>query len=249
MALPAEHGGWALTFEPILLGLLVAPSGAGVALGAAAMLAFVARTPLKLVLVDRWRHRRLPRTRLAARVAVGEIALLVVLLAVAAAGAQRTFWGPLAVAAPLVLVELWFDMRSRGRRLLPEMAGSIGIGSVAAAIVLAGGGSTTVAAASWLVVAARVTGSLPFVHSQLRRAKGRPDRRWVQDLAQVASIALAAGGAGIGWLPLPAAGALVALALVQLVLARIPPPRAVVVGAQQLLYGLAVTIVAGTTLH
>ena len=249
MALPAEHGGWALTFEPVLLGLLVAPTGAGVALGAAAMLAFLARTPLKVVLVDRWRHRWLPRTRLAARIFVGETALLVALLAVAAASARHPFWEPLAIAAPLVLVELWFDMRSRGRRLLPEMAGSIGIGSVAAAIVLAGGGPMTVAAGSWLVVATRATGSLPFVHSQLRRAKGRPDRRWVQDLAQAASIALAAGGAGIGWLPVPAAGALVVLALVQLVLARTPPPRAVVLGAQQLLYGLAVTVVAGTTIR
>ena len=48
------------------------------------------------------------------------------------------FWVPLAVAAPFVGVELWFDMRSRGRRLIPELAGTFGIGSVVAAIVLIG---------------------------------------------------------------------------------------------------------------
>ena len=55
--MPDEHGGWGLTAEPALLGLLVAPSWAGAALGIAAFLAFLVRTPLKLVLVDRWRGR------------------------------------------------------------------------------------------------------------------------------------------------------------------------------------------------
>ncbi len=55
VGLPDEHGGGSLTAEPALLGLLVAPSGAGVALAAAGLIVFVAWTPLKLVLVDRRR--------------------------------------------------------------------------------------------------------------------------------------------------------------------------------------------------
>ena len=31
---PTEHGGWGLTLEPALLGLLIAPSAAGAAIGA-----------------------------------------------------------------------------------------------------------------------------------------------------------------------------------------------------------------------
>ena len=42
VALPTEHGGWGLTLEPVLLGLLVAPSVAGLAIGGAAFLVFVA---------------------------------------------------------------------------------------------------------------------------------------------------------------------------------------------------------------
>ena len=103
VAIPTEHGGWSLTAEPVVLGLLVAWSWPGAALGVAAMLAFVARTPLKLVLVDRWRHRWLDRSRLALRIAAVEIALIVVLGAVAAAtSANGWFWVPLAAAAPLV---------------------------------------------------------------------------------------------------------------------------------------------------
>ena len=107
VAVPSEHGGWGLTFEPVLLGLIVAPSWAGVAIGVAAMLAFVARTPAKVVLVDSWRHRRLPRTRVAALIAAGESAVLVVLLGVAAATASGPFWIPLLAAVPLIAIELW----------------------------------------------------------------------------------------------------------------------------------------------
>ena len=144
VAMPTEHGGWSLTLEPVLLGLLVAWSWPGLALGVAAMLAFLARTPLKLVLVDRWRGRWLMRTTVAARVAAVELLVLVALVVVAAIGADARFWWPLLAAAPLVAIELWFDMRSRSRRLLPELAGTVGIGSVAAAIALADGADTAV---------------------------------------------------------------------------------------------------------
>lgn len=41
VAVPSEHGGWGLTFEPVLLGLIVAPSWAGVAIGVAAIVAIL----------------------------------------------------------------------------------------------------------------------------------------------------------------------------------------------------------------
>lgn len=105
VAVPSEHGGWGLMFEPVLLGLIVVRSRAGVAIGAAAMLAFVARTSAKVVLVDSRRHRSLPRTRAAALIAAAEIAVLVVLLGVAAATASGPFWIPLlAAGAWLVIV-------------------------------------------------------------------------------------------------------------------------------------------------
>ena len=212
------------------------------------MLAFVARTPAKVVLVDSWRHRRLPRTRIAALIAAAEIAVLVVLLGVAAATASGPFWIPLLAALPLLAIELWFDMRSRSRRLVPELAGTVGIGGVAAAIVLAADGGAILAAGAWLVIVARAVASLPFVRFQLRRVKHQPHQRWAQDLAQGAAVALAVIGVGVGWLPVVAAGAVVALATVQLVLARTRPTRAVIVGVQQLVLGLAVVITAGLAL-
>src|SRR5262245_1077361 len=116
VAIPSEHGGWGLTLEPIVLGLLIAPSGAGLLLGLAAMVAFVARTPLKTVLVDRHRKRWLPRTTVAARIVAFELAVLVALLAAGIAGSDGPSWLPLLAASPLLALELWFDLRSRSRR-------------------------------------------------------------------------------------------------------------------------------------
>jgi hypothetical protein len=243
VALPAEHGGWGLTAEPALLGLVVAPSWAGGALAAAALVAFTARTPLKVALVDRWRRRRLPRTVLAERVAAAELVLLVVLLAAAVATAGGPFWVPLAVAAPLVAVELWFDMRSRGRRLVPELAGSVGIASVAAAVVLAHGGGARLAVGLWMVGAARAVASLPFVRLQLARAKGRPHRVVRSDAAQVVALGLGAVAVVLDHRLAAGLGVLAVVAAVQVLGARRPPPPAVVLGVCQTVLGLAVVAV------
>ncbi len=241
VAIPTEHGGWSLTAEPAVLGLLVAWSWPGLALGLAAMVAFLARTPLKLVLVDHFRNRWLDRTRLAGQIATAEVTLIV-LLVVYALSAAEPFWAPLAVAAPLIGVELWYDMRSRGRRLIPELAGSIGIGSIATAIALADGASTTVAWGLWIVIAARSVAAIPYVRTQIMRSKSKPSPIWRSDAAQIAAWA----GATVGWafdlVPLAAVIALAVLAAINLVAVRLAPKPAVVIGVQQMFFGIAVIV-------
>jgi hypothetical protein len=244
LAIPSEHGGWSLTAEPVVLGLLVAWSWPGLALGVGAMLAFVARTPLKVVLVDRWRHRWLDRTRLAAVIAAVELALVALLAAGAAIGAaDQRFWLPLAAAAPLVGLELWFDMRSRGRRLVPELAGTVGIGSVVAAIALAGGESAALAVGLWVVVSARAAAAIPYARTQVFRVHGRLVTRWHSDLAQLLAVAAVAVVWALGALP---AAPLVVVALIaafNIGAIRRPVQRAVVVGVQQMMFGLTVVAV------
>lgn len=246
VAVPTEHGGWSLTAEPVILGLVVAWSWAGLALGLAAMLAFVARTPVKVVLVDRWRHRWLDRSRLAARIAAVELAAIAVLAGLASYGAaDRSFLVPLAVAAPLVGAQLWFDMRSRSRRLVPELAGTIGIGSVVAAIALADGASMSLAVGLWMVVSARAAAAIPYARTQVFRIHGRPVTRWHSDLAQV----LAVGALGAAWvfdaIPLAPVLAVVGIAVFNIVAVRTPVRRAVAVGLQQMVLGIAVLVITG----
>lgn len=240
VALPTEHGGWSLTAEPALLGLIVAFSGAGLALSLAAMLAFVARTPLKVVLIDRWRNRWLDRTGLALRIAVVEIVLLIVLAVIAAVFADGPFWIPLAIAAPLIALELWYDMRSRSRRLVPELAGTIGIGSMAAAVASAGGETGLVAAGLWCVIGARSIAAIPYVRVQIFRTRSRPSPLWHSDLAQLAAVAIAVVGWALDAVPFAAVVALGVLALINVVAVRRPPVRPTVIGIQQMIFGLAV---------
>jgi hypothetical protein len=243
VALPTEHGGWSLTAEPALLGLLVAWSWSGLALGLAAMAAFVARTPLKLVLVDLFRRRWLGRTRLAAVVLAGEAVLIASLLVAADVRSDGSFWWPFAIAAPLVVLELWFDMRSRSRRLLPELAGTVGIGSVAAAIALAAGAADGLAVALWCVVAARGVTAIPYVRTQVLRLHRRPHARWHSDLAQLAAVLAVLVGWSVGDVPLASVGALGVVAAVALVQVRAEPRPPRVLGVQQMVLGLMVTLV------
>ena len=244
VALPSEHGGWSLTLEPVLLGLLVAWSWAGLALGGAALLAFLARTPLKLAVIDRRRGRRSERTRAAERVAALEVAMLIVLVVVAAAAASRQFWPPLLLAAPLVLVELWYDARSRSRRLVPELAGAIGIGSVAAAVALAGGEGNVVSFGLWCVIGARSLAAIPYVRVQISRMHGRPSPGWHSVLAQVIAVVAVVVGWALEAVPAAVVVAIVLLGVAHSVLLSRPPRPAKMIGVEQTVFGLAIVVVA-----
>jgi hypothetical protein len=92
VALPTEHGGWGLLGEPVVLGLVLAPSASGACLGLAALAGFLSRHPLRLVFMDRRRGVRYPRTALAERFFAGYALAALLLLAAAfalASGALR----------------------------------------------------------------------------------------------------------------------------------------------------------------
>lgn len=245
VAIPSEHGGWSLTLEPALLGLIVAPSVAGFALAAAALVGFLLRTPLRVVLVDQFRGRLLERTGIAARLAAGEAVILAALAAVAFVTGEPGWWVPMAPAAALITIEIFYDVRSRSRRLVPELAGTVGIGAIAAAIALAGGATMALAYGLWLVIAARAGSAVFFVRLQLRRAKGQPHRVWISDLAQVVASVAVCVGVAFDSVPVAGAGAVTALALIHGALSRMAPPRAAILGSQQVVFGLTVVLITG----
>ena len=242
IVIPSEHGGWGLTLEPALLGVLVAPSIAGAALGVAAFLAFLVRTPLKVLLVDRHRHRELARDRVARRVVVVEVLLLAVAIVIAFERAGADWVVPFALALPLFAVELWFDARSRSRRLIPELCGAVGIAATAAAIALAGGAGSVLAIALWLVLAARAVASVPFARVQVQRLHGNPPSPRASDVAQVAGVALAAVSVVVDGGVLAGAVAVAVVAMVQFAWSRAPARPAMAVGVSQLVFGLAVVM-------
>lgn len=243
VAVPSEHGGWGLTLEPVLLGLLIAPSIAGVTLGVAAFLAFLVRTPLKLVAVDLRHDRWLDRSRLAVRIALVELALMVVLVGVAVSTAGWAWVVPAVIAAPLVAVELWFDVRSRGRRLVPELCGSIGIASVVAVIVVASGGSAGLAAGVWLVLAGRAVGAIPFVRTQIMRLRRGVATTRTSDGAQAVALVIGVVAVLVDSRLLSGLAGLVVLSVLQIAWVRRPPIAAKVLGIRQMMLGLGLVAI------
>lgn len=243
VALPAEHGGWGLLAEPLVLALVLAPSwaGCGIALGCVA--AFLLQHPLKLALSDLRRRARYPRTGLALRVATGYAIAAAFGLAAAAAFAEGPFWAPLLLAAPLAALQLAYGARNRGRSLAAELAGATALAASAPAILLAANGATVDAAVIWALLAARSAGSILYIRARLRRDRGLGGSAAGPVGAQAASAAGVVALAAFGYAPWAAAVAFV------LLLARagwgLSPWHAVVrprtVGFQELGYGAATT--------
>lgn len=242
VALPSEHGGWGLTLEPVLLGWLVAWSAGGAALGVAAMFAFLVRTPLKLVFVDLRRGQWQQRSRLAAMVAAGELALMAVLAVVAVWQSGWSWTVPVLVAAPLVGVGFAYDIRSRGRRLVPELCGAIGIAASAAAIVIAAGRGAALAAGVWLVLAARSIGAIPFVRVQIMRLRRGDGPVRQSDLAQLVAVGVAAAAVVATEEMVAGATGVVVLGVLQAVAVRRAPLPAKQLGLRQMALGFGLVL-------
>ena len=171
VALPAEHGGWALIIEPIALGLLVAPSIAGLLIGAGSFAAFLARHPLKVAIGDRRKNRVLKRTSLADRFALLYVALATVFFTLAITRMSRESLLPFAIASPLVLIQFLYDARGQSRKLTPELAGALAVGSISTTIALAGGWSMPTAYALWIIVACRHVPTILYLRVLLGRRR------------------------------------------------------------------------------
>ena len=240
IALPTEHGGWGFTLEPILLGLLVAPTWAGFGLAVSTAAVFLARRPVKLVSTDLVRRRRLPRTRIALWFALGYGALAGGGLALAIARAEGPFWWPLIVALPFAAVSLRADAQSRNRGLLPELAGGIAMGSAAAVIAIAADWDWAPAFGLWMVLAARSYAAIIFARAQVRRAKDQPHDRSGVYAAQVAAFLVVGLAASLAVVPLLSALAILLLGAGAFYSLARPPVPAKTVGWTQMLFGLMV---------
>ena len=201
VALPAEHGGWGFLAEPVILGLVLAHSAAGLGLALAALAAFLARHPLRLLLIDRRKGVRYPRTTLAERAFAAYTAAALALVAVAFALASSPFWLPLAVAAPIGLVALAFDARGRSREAFPEAAGAVALGASAPAIALAGGAPAAFAWGAWALLALRAVTSVLYVRARIRLDRGLAAGPGAVHAGHAAALAAATGLTSVGWAP------------------------------------------------
>lgn len=244
VAIPAEHGGWSFVLEPIVLGLLVAPSAPGLLLGTGMFFAFLARHPLKLTLSDRRRGKRLARTPLAERFALIYTAASIVGFGLAVALSSAGILLPLLAAAPLFALQAYFDATNQARAATAELIGVVALAASAASITLAGGWSLTPALALWGLLIARGLPSILYVRARLRLERGHAHDRRLPILAHIAALIAVIGMAAGGLIPAWSISAL--LVLLARALFGLSPYRrghtAKQIGIQEVIFGVVAVI-------
>jgi hypothetical protein len=209
---PTEHGGWGLTLEPILLGMLVAPTWAGALLALAVFIAFLARQPAKTVAIDRRRGLNNQRTILSLRVAIAYALIAAALFALAwwIAGGS-SFLLPFLLALPFGLVFAYYDMTRPGRTLQAELSGPVAVAAVAASIAMLGGWSLWLAWPLWIVLVARALPAVLYVRTRIRLDHGRPVNTLMPTVWHLLALAVVIALAWVDLLPWTAVLAMVML--------------------------------------
>jgi hypothetical protein len=239
--LPAEHGGWSFLFEPLLVGLAIAPSPAAFWIATMAVAAFFARQPLKVYLQA--------RSNPAAAGRALRFFLLFVIAAAAALGCAVLASGfyivlPLAISLPLAAVQLRADAKGRSRSLAGELLGSAAISSSAAMILAAGGCGWASAAALWLIFSCRFAASIVYVRERLQLEKGKPHSMLVPAAANAAGFLI------VGCLAYLHLASVITLGMFAFLLARAvfglssrrTPMKAMHIGIWELVYGVATAL-------
>lgn len=239
VALPVEHGGWSFLAEPLVLGLLVAPSTAGLAIAIATSAGFLVRHPGRMFWKNRRRLDVSPRYALAGRFAAGYGTIAVAALAVAwALGGIRPLL-PFVLAGPFLLLFAAYDVRHEARMLLPELLAPTAVAASAPAIALAGGWTWQAALVLWALLALRSIPTVLYVRARLRQERGKPRDAAASNaahgLAVVAGGGLAASGAA-PWLSVAGFGVLLVRAVAGL--SRYHRPAAPkTIGLSEIAYG------------
>jgi hypothetical protein len=241
VALPIERGGWGFISEPILVGLLLAPSWGGLALSCAAFAVFLLRQPLKIYLKDVRNGRQVPRT-----IAAQQFVLIYGGIAFAAGVVMFVVLPrldallPLLVALPFVLMQLAADVQNRSRSLWAELAGAVATGAVASTIVMMREWSFVLALGLWLALAVKAITAVLYVRARLRLEHGKPAAGRLAVAAHIIGFVMLIATTVyhlLPWTAPVAMGMLLARAVVGLSpLRKARPPK--IIGMQEMGYGL-----------
>ena len=241
--LPKEHGSWSLALEPVLFGLLVAPSLAGGALAVSAAAAFFLRRPAKAV----WRTPH--RAAWIAVVLLGICAVVGMGKAILLAG-----WSPLLFllpALPLAALFLHWDRQNESRATHAELA-ACGIFALLPAVMAAQAGRPVVVAVTLgSIMLARSLPTVLIIRTYLRRRKGSPAGSTPAVVATMITVGLIIAFAFAGQSPWTAVAfvLIAALRLALLVPAWQPDWPAKRIGIAEAVFGLGYVLLIAVAFH
>ena len=239
VALPVEHGGWSFLAEPVVLGLLVAPSAAGFAIAVATSAGFLIRHPGRMFWKNRQRLDVSPRFGLAWKIAAGYGLVAAAGLATAWALAGIRPLVPFIIAGPFFLLFAVYDVRHEARLLLPELLAPAAIAVSAPAIALAAGWTVQAALVLWVLLVLRLIPAVLYVRARLRLEREKPYDALASNTAHGAAVLAGGGLAGVGlapWLSVVGLGVLLVRANVGLSRYH-RPATAKVIGFSEVAYG------------
>ncbi len=240
IALPPEHGSWGLTLEPILLGLLLAPSTAGWGLALLAFSAFLLRWPLKVLTQSKQLKRRSLAVVFCSFYAL--LALTGLLLGMQT-GTRPLL--PFVLALPFGVIFFLFDKQNKSRYWQAELAGPVAFAATATAIALASNWTMLSALVLWVVMVARAVPSILYVRARLRLDRGNPHLPSLVTAAHIVALLITAWLVWRTWLPpltIVVMGLLLARAVLGLSRYRRPVPIKVI-GFAELGWGLLTVLV------
>lgn len=241
VALPTEHGSWAFVGEPILLGMLLAPTWSGLALCIAVFAAFLLRQPLNIYLKDLRHHRHVPRTIVARQFVLTYGSILMV------AGGILLFSSPklhmllpLMFAVPLFVIQLIADFQNQSRSLTTELSSSLAVGAIAPALVLMNGWLLLPAFGLWLTLGVKAITAILYVRARLRLERNKPVYRAWAVISHAVGVALLVMATAFAIVPWTVPAAMIILFIRAAVglsaLRKVRPPK--IIGFQEIGYGL-----------
>lgn len=202
IALPNEHGSWSILLEPLVGAGAVAFTPATIWISMLFIGAFLMRQPLRIWLADRNAGRDLPQTWAARKYTLVYSAIFAAGLVGTIAIVPAANFLPLAIAAPLCIVQIYYDMRHKSRSLIPELTGAVALSSSAALISLAGGWTMPAAASLWAIFILRLIPSVLYIRNRLRLEKGKSWSAVVPIVGHLIALLAVAVLAFVGFSPI-----------------------------------------------
>ncbi len=201
VALPVEHGSWGFLMEPLVAGLVIAPSLASPWIAMLVIGAFLLRQPLKVILSGGKAGSQMPQTALAFKFALAYAAVFCAGAIGCIVYARPESFIPFAIVVPFAAYQIYCDATRNSRQLFAELLGSTAITSSIAVIALAAGWESPKAFALWAIITARLIPSILYVRNRLNLEKGKAYSRIVPIVAHAGATIIVLALAVYGYSP------------------------------------------------
>lgn len=250
VALPTEHGSWGFLFEPLVAGLIIAPSLAAPWIAGMVISIFLLRRPLLILTADWLANRSMPQTVMAIKFSLLYSLIFCISVLGAASYTDSESFIPFILVIPVAIFQFYSGLAKQSRGLFAELSGAIAISSSVAVLLLAAGRPVPMAMAIWAVFIARIVPSIIYVRNRLYLEKGKGYSTKSTTIAHFAALALVGALAYMGLIPvLPVV--VMTILLYRAIAGLLPGQkrlRAAQIGIRELIYG-ALTVLSVVVGH